>query len=186
MAAWLFFLSGVALVLALLWLKSHLLDFRAQRPADLATKGPLFDIRVALQGPMLCEGVIYGPFGRVTSRFVADMQATWQGNVGTMTEEFRYDSGARQSRCWRLTLAEDGTITARAPDVVGQGRGQQSGAGVVLRYRIRLGEDAGGHVLDATDWMYMLENGSILNRSQFHKFGIKVAELVATLRKVAP
>ena len=28
----------------------------------------------------------------------------------------------------------------------------------------------------------LLENGTIMNRSQFFKFGIKVAELVATMR----
>jgi len=28
----------------------------------------------------------------------------------------------------------------------------------------------------------MLENGTIVNRSQMRKFGIKVAELVATIR----
>ena len=51
-----------------------------------------------------------------------------------------------------------------------------------LRYAIRLTDAAGGHVLHTTDWMYLLENGTIVNRSQFRKFGIKVAELVATIR----
>ena len=32
--------------------------------------------------------------------------------------------------------------------------------------------------------MYLLENGTIMNRSQFRKFGVKVAELVATMRPV--
>ena len=32
--------------------------------------------------------------------------------------------------------------------------------------------------------MYLMENGTIMNRSQFRKFGIKVAELVATMRRV--
>ena len=45
-----------------------------------------------------------------------------------------------------------------------------------------LPQDAGGHTLDTTDWMYLMSNGSIMNRSQFRKFGIKVAELVATMR----
>jgi hypothetical protein len=30
--------------------------------------------------------------------------------------------------------------------------------------------------------MYLMENGTIMNRSQFTKFGITVAELVATMR----
>jgi hypothetical protein len=53
---------------------------------------------------------------------------------------------------------------------------------VQLSYRIRLPADAGGHVLDTTDWMYLVDNGTIINRSQFRKFGITVAELVATMR----
>ena len=52
-----------------------------------------------------------------------------------------------------------------------------------LKYRIRLLPEAGGHVLNVTDWMYLMENGTIMNRSQFTKFGVKVAELVATMRK---
>ena len=40
----------------------------------------------------------------------------------------------------------------------------------------------GSHVLKTVDWMYLTPDGTIVNRSQFRKFGIKVAELVATLR----
>lgn len=178
----LYLLLGMGLALALFALQSRYLGFRAQAPADYAGKGPNFDLRKHLRGPILCEGVIYGPTGRVSSRFVADMEARWEGNVGTMTEEFRYDSGTRQSREWRLTLGNDGSIRAEAEDVVGTGTGMQAGPGVVLNYRIRLPEEAGGHVLDTTDWMYLMENGAIINRSQFRKFGIKVAELVATMR----
>ena len=50
-------------------------------------------------------------------------------------------------------------------------------------YRLRLPEESGGHVLDAVDWMYLTPNGTVVNRSQFRKFGIKVAELVATMRR---
>lgn len=177
-------MTGVVLALLAITLWGRWLSFRAQRPADYAGMGPEFDLRGQLNGPILCEGVIYGPTGRVVSRFVADLHASWQGNVGTMTEEFRYDSGAVQSRVWTLTLGNDGGIRAVAPDVVGVGRGMQAGPTVRLGYRIRLPDSSGGHVLDTTDWMYLLDNGTIVNRSQFRKFGFKVAELVATLRRV--
>ena len=175
-------LMGFALALALGLLGMRKLGFEAQTSADYAGQGPEFDIRRHLNGDILCEGVIYGPTGRVVSRFVADFHAAWDGNVGHMTEEFRYDSGATQSRAWTLMLGNDGRIRAEADDVVGEGTGEQSGGTVQLCYRIRLPEDAGGHVLDATDWMYLVENGTIINRSQFRKFGVKVAELVATMR----
>ena len=177
-----YMLLGAGIALALVWMRARYLDFPAQTPEEYADLGPEFDLREHLRGPILCEGVIYGPTGRVASRFVADMNARWDGNVGVMTEDFRYDSGATQRREWTLTLGNDGSIKATAPDVVGEGHGMQKGPGVQLKYRIRLPEDSGGHVLDTTDWMYVVENGAIINRSQFRKFGIQVAELVATMR----
>jgi hypothetical protein len=126
--------------------------------------------------------MVYGPTGRVASRFVADMEGNWDGNTGVLHEKFRYDSGMIQDRQWQLRLGNDGTIQAEAPDLVGVGRGRVEGPSVMLKYRIRLAPEAGGHVLDVTDWMYLMENGTILNRSQFRKFGVKVAELIATMR----
>lgn len=177
-------IAGALVVLALMALRTRYASFTAQAPSDYTGKGPTFDLRQHLAGPLTCEGVIFGPTGRVTSRFVADMQGTWNGTTGTLAEVFRYDSGSVQHRAWTLALDPDGTITATAPDVVGQGTGRVEGSGVLLRYRIRLTPEAGGHVLDVTDWMYLLDNGTIMNRSQFRKFGIKVAELVATMRPV--
>ncbi|PJF08629.1 DUF3833 domain-containing protein [Pseudorhodobacter sp. MZDSW-24AT] len=184
MTSFAFLLIGMLLTLSLLALSKRFIGFRAQRPADLASRGPRFDPRQHLNGPILCEGVIYGPTGRVTSRFVADMTGSWDGNTGTLSERFRYDSGAVQDRCWTLRLGNDGSIRAEAADVVGAGHGQAEGPAVQMRYRIKLDADAGGHELDVTDWMYLMENGTILNRSQFTKFGVTVAELVATMRKV--
>jgi hypothetical protein len=177
-------LIGALAVLALLWLRSRYASFRAQTPADYAGKGPAFDIRRHLAGPIQCEGVIFGPTGRVASRFVARMEGTWDGTTGTLAEVFHYDSGSVQHRAWTLALHDGGRIVATAPDVVGEGSGRVEGSGVLLRYRIRLTPEAGGHVLDVTDWMYLMENGTIMNRSEFRKFGIKVAELVATMRPV--
>ena len=176
------FLLGLVVALALVWAASRYLSFRAQRPEDYAAQTPVMDIRTRLNGPILCEGVIYGPTGKVSSRFVADFEASWDGNQGVMTEHFRYAGGTTQDREWTLTLNDDGTIKAEAPDLVGPGMGRQSGDSVLLTYRIKLPEASGGHVLDVTDWMYLMENGTIMNRSQFRKFGIKVAELVATMR----
>lgn len=178
----LYLFAGVALAISgwILWTKMW--SFAAQKPENYAGKGPQMDIRQHLKGPILCEGVIYGPTGRVTSRFVADFDAQWDGNVGVMKERFHYDSGRSQDREWRLTLGNDGTIKADADDLVGTGTGHQEGNAVQLNYNIRLPQESGGHVLSTTDWMYLVENGTIMNRSQFRKYGIKVAELVATMR----
>ena len=175
-------LIGAALAAIAIWEIRRRMGFARQLPEDYREVGPLFDIQQHLNGPILCEGVIFGPTGRVSSRFTADFEAEWRGTAGRMAEHFRYNDGSTQDREWRLTLNGDGTFRAEADDLVGVGHGVQTGSGVRLTYRIRLPEDAGGHVLDVVDWMYLVENGTIINRSQFRKYGIKLAELVATMR----
>lgn len=177
-------LFGAALMLALVLIRERWAGFSAQRPEDYAGGTPRFDLREHLNGAIRCEGVIYGPLGRVASRFCGDFEARWQGNRGVMREHFEYDSGNSQDREWRLELGNDGAIRAEADDLVGPGHGQQMGSAARLNYRIRLPKEAGGHVLSVTDWMYLAPSGVVVNRSRFRKFGITVAELVATMRRV--
>ncbi len=177
----LYFLLGVVFAIGAVSAIARRMSFQAQTPADY-TEGPSFDIREVLNGPLLCDGIIYGPTGRVSSRFVARFEAEWTGDKGIMREHFSYDSGTTQDREWRLSVGPNGQITADADDLVGTGTGQQTGSGVQLNYTIKLPDSAGGHSLQVTDWMYLLENGNVMNRSQFRKLGIKVGELIATMR----
>ena len=177
----LFTLLGAGLVILVIYIVQRFAGFDAQRPEDYDDGSLQIDLRRHLNGPIDCEGVIYGPTGRVTSRFSGAFEAKWEGNVGVMDEHFKYDSGATQQRQWNLRIGNDGAIQATAADVLGEGTGMQRGSAVELKYRIRLPESAGGHVLDTVDWMYLTPNGTIVNRSQFRKFGIRVAELVATM-----
>ena len=177
-------MCGAALATGVAVLRNRFAGFRAQSVEDYADTLPRFDLRQHLNGPMRCEGVIYGPLGRVASRFSARFDARWDGNKGVMAERFTYDSGTVQEREWRLELGNDGRIRAEADDVVGTGEGRHAGAAVQLCYDIRLPVEAGGHVLSVEDWMYLTPGGTIVNRSQFRKYGIKVAELVATMHKL--
>ncbi|MEM9024123.1 MAG: DUF3833 domain-containing protein, partial [Bacteroidota bacterium] len=58
-------LLGCALMIILGYLKRKYFDFDAQIPEDYG-EGEQFDLRTHLNGPIVCEGVIYGPTGRVT------------------------------------------------------------------------------------------------------------------------
>lgn len=174
----------IAFLLALSALVACLFSsgFQRQRLAHFANSGPDFDISRSLNGDILCEGLIYGPFGRVNTRFVAIMQGHWSDGAGTIREVFNYADGGEHTRNWQITLRGNGQFEATAEDIVGVAKGEQVGAAARLRYKIRLPAESGGHVLSVTDWIYQLENGTLINRSEMRKFGIKVAELVATMR----
>ncbi|KIC45038.1 hypothetical protein RA28_11125 [Ruegeria sp. ANG-S4] len=169
-------------ILLLVIVRGRFLSFRAQSPTDYSATGPAFSLKKHLNGEILSEGLIYGPNGKVSNSFVARMVGEWDGNSGTLAEYFTYSNGKQMTRKWYLTLGTGNTFIATADDIVGEGQGVMSGSTVKLNYRIILPQDAGGHTLDVTDWMYLTENGAIMNRSEMRKFGIKVAELVATMR----
>lgn len=175
-------LFGFALGLIAVMLRRSYGEFPGQHPDDYDDSALTFDLKKHLSGKLICEGVIFGPLGRMTSSFVADFEVVWTGDVGVMKEHFRYDDGSTQDREWTITIGKGDAFTAEAPDVPGIGKGIQSGATMQMLYTIELPKDSGGHVLKAIDWMYLTPDGSIMNRSQFRKFGFRVAELVATIR----
>lgn len=172
----------LAALLGLIALRALALSFATQKPAGYAQTAPAFDPSRTLNGSLESEGVIFGPTGRAVSRFVMRMDGRWDGARGTLTEVFTYDSGRTQRREWSLTLGNDGHLTATAPDILGEGQGVVSGSTLRLRYRLRLPREVGGHVLDVTDWLYLMPNGTVMNRSQMRRFGVTLAELIATMR----
>ncbi len=177
-----FTLLGLGLAGIMVVIRRRFAEFYGQTPDDYTDGFPHFELRKHLNGQMVCEGAIFGPLGRVTSTFVADFDIEWTGNTGVMCEKFRYNDGSRQDREWVITLGEDGAFTTQASDVPAGGRGIQTGLAAQMRYVIHLPESSGGHKLNTVDWMYLTPDGAIVNRSQFRKYGFKVAELVATIR----
>jgi len=98
MEALTFIMLGAGAIAALVFLQRNKMSFISQHPDDYDAQGPELNLRDHLNGPIICEGVLYGPTGRVTSRFVADMHVTWDGNDGTITEPFKYSDGSTQDR----------------------------------------------------------------------------------------
>lgn len=163
-------------------LLSSCTGFRSQKASDYTKTTPAFDITKQLGGDIVSQGLIYGPTGKVNVRFNAKMRGDWNGNQGVLREDFTYDNGNTQTREWHITLGEGQTFTATAADVIGQAEGEISGATLRMSYKIQLTEAAGGHILDVVDWIYLIEDGTMINKSEMRKFGVKVAELVGTIR----
>lgn len=182
MEAVIYFGLGILAAILLVVVRRRYASFSAQTPDDYDEGFPAFDLKEHLKGEMICDGIIYGPLGRVTSTFSADFTITWDGDTGVMAEHFRYNEGSTQDREWTITLGADGTFKLAAPDVPKGGIGVLCGPAVRMEYAIQVPEESGGHILQTVDWMYLTPDGTIVNRSQLRKFGFKVAELIATIR----
>lgn len=172
-------LLGMGIVIAVFYTIQSLWSFSAQRLRDYASEKPALDLREALRGNFTANGLIYDYTGRVNTRFTAQMRGEFTDEKGTLDEDFQYSHGQTDKRKWEITFLEDGKFYATAADVIGRAEGAQKGNAAVMRYRLKLPERSGGHVLNVVDWMYLLDDGTVINRSEMRKFGIKVAELFA-------
>ena len=178
---WVFYIT--ILILLISFIKINLFSFKNQKIAQFKSDSKIFDIRKVLEGNMVAEGMVYGISGRLSSTFTAQFLGNWANNEGSFIENFQFSTGKNQIRKWSLTIDTNGKIIGTADDIIGKAVGQQYGSAVKLSYRLKLSDDLGGHVIKVIDWMHLLENDTIFNRSEFRKFGFKVGELVATFRK---
>lgn len=151
------------------------------RYADTA---PAFAPETYFNGPIKAWGMVQDRTGRVRERFDVDMVGSWDGNVGTLEEDFTYYSDGRtQRRVWTITKLPDGTYKGTAADVTVDAKGENSGS--AMRWKYVLALPVGDNVYDVTldDWMFQMNDGVLINRSYIKKFGIKVAELIIFMQK---
>jgi len=178
---WVFYIT--ILILLISFIKINLFSFKNQKISQFKSDSKIFDIRKVLEGNMVAEGMVYGISGGLSSTFTAQFLGNWVNNEGSFIENFQFSTGKNQIRKWNLIIDSNGKIIGTADDIIGKAVGQQYGSAVMLSYKLKLSEDLGGHVIKVIDWMHLLENDTIFNRSEFRKFGFKVGELVATFRK---
>lgn len=150
---------------------------------DYAAERPLLDLRTYLDGPLTAHGMFTDRSGRVIKRFVVQMTGAWQGEEGTLDEHFQYSDGSTQRRLWHLRHLGDGRYTGRADDVVGEAQGASAGHAFHWTYTLALPVDGRVWNVELDDWMYRIDERTVLNRSVMRKFGLDVGEVTLMFTK---
>ena len=150
---------------------------------DYAQQKPTLDLQQYFNGPIVAHGLFTDRQGQVVKRFVVHMDCTWQGNEGTLDERFEYSNGERQRRVWHLTKLPDGRYTGRADDVVGQADGESAGNALRWRYTLALPVDGQTWHVQFDDWMFLMDEHTMLNRAAMSKFGIRLGEVTLSFHK---
>ena len=150
---------------------------------DYAQEQPALDLKQYFNGPMTAHGIFTDRSGKVVKRFVVNMQASWQGNEGTLDERFTYSDGTRQQRIWHLTDHGNGRYTGRADDVIGTAEGQSAGNAFRWAYTLALPVDGRIWHVQFDDWMYLMDQRTMLNKAVMSKFGIRLGEVTLSFTK---
>jgi hypothetical protein len=157
----------------------------APTPADYAAEKPVLDLRRYFNGIVDAYGVFTDRGGKVVRRFTVLMTCTWNGNEGVLDEDFFYSDGTKEKRIWRLTYQGEGRFTGTAGDVVGTASGQQSGNAFYWAYTLALPVDGRVINVQLDDWMYLIDERTMLNRAVMSKFGVRLGEVLLSFTKRA-
>ena len=156
---------------------------------DYADNLPQFSPEKFFDGPLTAHGIVKNRSGKVIRYFNADISASWKNGVGVLEEKFLFNDGEVQYRTWMLTPAKQDSsdlvsrYTATAGDVIGTGHGQVAGNAFNLHYVLAVKRDSGKINVDVNDWMWLVDENTILNESTLTKFGLKVGSIQVTISK---
>ncbi len=144
---------------------------------------PQLDLRRYFDGTVDAWGLVTDRSGAVLRRFTVVMRCSWDGDVGTLDEDFVYSDGSKEKRIWTIRRLPDGRYTGTAADVVGTAEGRAAGNALSWRYTLRLPLDGRTVDVELDDWMFQMDERVLLNRAVIRKFGIRFAEVTLAFVK---
>lgn len=148
-----------------------------------AAETPVMAFDRFFSGPTTGHGIVQDRSGRVIRRFVVEMTGSWSGDQGRLDEHFTYSDGEKQHRTWNVRKLTDNSFTATAADIVGEARGESAGNAIRWNYVMTIPLEKHKVNIAFDDWMFMADDGLIINRSVMKKFGVRVGDITITIRK---
>ena len=152
-------------------------------PGRYAAQEPALDLKTYFDGTIDAYGMFQDRSGEVVKRFHVLIEASWDGSSGVLDERFRYADGTTQRRVWKIVDEGNGRYRGRADDVVGEALGEAAGNALRWRYVLRLPVGDREYEVDFDDWMFLMDERVMLNRSVMSKFGFRLGEVTLTFVK---
>lgn len=144
---------------------------------------PQLDLKRYFDGTIDAWGMFQDRSGAVVKRFHVVIEANWQGETGTLDERFTYSDGTTQRRVWTITKLGENRYKGTADDVVGEAVGEAAGNALRWRYVMALPVDGKVYHVDFDDWMYLVDERVMLNRSAMSKWGFRLGEVTLSFTR---
>jgi hypothetical protein len=151
---------------------------------DYATQTPVLDLEKYFKGQTMGWGIVQDRFGRITRRFVVEIDGRFEGDHGELDERFVWSDGEKQRRVWRLQKIGSQEWVGEADDVVGKAQGRLSGNALQWGYTLAVPIDGRTIEMQFDDWMVLVDEDVLMNRAVFSKFGIRLGEVTLSFRRM--
>lgn len=144
---------------------------------------PKLKLEEFFNGELVAYGMVQDYSGEVIQRFEVTMTGTWEGNEGVLDEHFTYADGREQQRVWHITKTGPNSYEGRADDVEGVAKGTTAGNVLNWEYQLEVVVDGEPLVLTLDDWLYLIDENNIINRTDMSKWGFPVGEITLYIGK---
>jgi hypothetical protein len=148
-----------------------------------AGEQPRLDLQHFFSQPVKAWGMFQKRSGEVAKRFEVNIESRREGNDLILDERFLYSDGTRQRRIWTLTPDGPNRWRGRAGDVIGEARGEVAGNTLHWRYRLNLAVDDSTYEMSMDDWMYLMDEDTLINRTSMSKFGVELGQVTLFFRR---
>ena len=152
-------------------------------PDDYRAEKPVLELERYFTGTIDAWGMFTDRQGKVVRRFTVVMRCTWNGDTGTLDEDFSYSDGTKEKRIWTIKKLGGGRYSGSAADVLGEAIGIASGNALNWRYVLDLKVGDKSYHVNFDDWMYLMDDDVMLNRAAMSKFGFYLGEVTLAFKK---
>lgn len=176
-------LTNFCIALFTVVLTSLLSACATQKIETYQSAKPALNMYQFFNGKIEGWGMFQGRSGEVKRRFYVSIDATHLNDDIVLDEKFKWADGSTSNRVWRLTKKHNGMWHGTASDVVGTATGKVSGNALHWQYQLLLPVGDKTYKVDFDDWMYLITDDVMLNRSQMKKYGVELGSVTLSLHK---
>lgn len=151
---------------------------------DYVNTTPELSLDAFFNGDLKAYGMVLDRNGKLTRRFSVTIKAEWKDNKGIVNEWFIFDDGEKSTRTWQLTKETNNTYSGTANDVIGVAKGNTNGSTLYWEYDLLITVDSSEYQVTLDDWMYLIDNNRLFNKTDITKFGFKVGEVILYIEKI--
>lgn len=153
---------------------------------EYANETTAMDMNTYFKEPIEVWGLFQNCREKVVKRFHVSMISEWNDSKGTLDKRFTYSDGSTQGRVRSLVRLGENNYSGTTDDVVGEARGAVYRYVLRWRYTMELAVDDDTYDLQVDDWMNLIDEITVINRSVISKFGVDVGEVILVFIKPQP
>ncbi len=134
----------------------------------------LFDY---FDGKTTAWGIFEDRFGTIQKQFRVNIIGKINGDHLILDEKFIYNNGDIERRVWNIKKVNNNSYEGKADDIEGIAKGTSNGNALNWQYDMNIKIKGRDFLVHFNDWMFLQDNGVLINRAKVTKWGFKVGEI---------